>query len=142
MEVTELLKEFAKSQGINVKEVDKFLAQFNSPKNLDELLELPESMLEHVSYISWLGEPLKSFIQDEMWCERYMTIDLERVVDTLLDRKYDLARGIVGDDVDFEDIDFENLEIEDAETKEKLDDLLAVEKYIVDSKFGSVVYDW
>ena len=142
MNTVELLKEFAKEQGINVAEVDKFLSKWNSPKTLDELLNLPKNLLNHVSYISYLDDPLKSFIGDEIWWERYMTIDLHRVVDVLLDRKWDLVRDLVDEDVHFDEIDFDALTIEDEEVKERLEELKEVEKHIINIKFGSVVYDW
>jgi len=142
MNTVELLKEFAKEQGINVAEVDKFLSKWNSPKTLDELLNLPKNLLNHVSYISYLDDPLKSFIGDEIWWERYMTIDLHRVVDVLLDRKWGLVRDLVDEDVHFDEIDFDALTIEDEEVKERLEELKEVEKHIINIKFGSVVYDW
>jgi len=85
---------------------------------------------------------LKSFIGDEIWWERYMTIDLHRVVDVLLDRKWDLVRDLVDEDVHFDEIDFDALTIEDEEVKERLEELKEVEKHIINIKFGSVVYDW
>lgn len=138
----ELLKEFAKERGISEAEVNKFLSKWDNPKTLDDLMQLPHDMLNHESYITWLGEPLKSFICDDMWNDRYETIELDTVVDILLDRKCDLLSGIVGDDVDFDDIDIDSLEIEDEEIKAKLKRYQEIEQYIIDTKFGSVVYDW
>lgn len=136
MDTVELLKEFAKEQGIDVKEVDKFFKKWDSPKTINELLALPENLLNHVSYISYLDEPLKSFITDEMWCERYMTIELERVVDTLYDRIYNLVND------DFDEDDIENLKIDDEEKQKELEELKVIVQYVIDTKFGSVVYDW
>lgn len=134
----ELLKKFAEENGISDSVVSKFLSKFNNPKTMDELLELPSDMLEHVSYISYLDEPLKSFIKDNMWCERYMVIDLERVLDCLYDSLY----SVVLDDVDIDDVGIENLEAKDEESKSELKKLQKVAQYIIDTKFGSVVYDW
>lgn len=123
----ELLKEFAKEQGINQSEVDKFLSKWNNPKTLEELMQLPYDMLNHESYITWLGEPLKSFISNDMWNDRYETIELDTVVDILQDRIYDAE---------------EDEDISEEEREKKLARYREIEKYIIDSKFGSVVYDW
>jgi hypothetical protein len=141
-ETIDLLKEFAKTQGIDVKEVDKFLKQYDNPKTLDELIALPNNLLNHYSYIGDVKDPLYSFIKDDMWCERYQTVELDTVVDIVLDRKYGLVQDLLGDDVDFDEVDYDSLEIEDEEIKQKLDNLLKIEKYLIDSKFGSVEYDW
>jgi DNA-binding transcriptional MerR regulator len=123
----ELLKEFAKEQGIDVKEVDKFLSKWENPKTLEELMQLPHDMLNHESYITWLGEPLKSFICDDMWNDRYETIELDTVVDILQDRIY----GVEEDD-----------EISEEKREKLLAKYKEIEQYIIDTKFGSVVYDW
>lgn len=135
----ELLRKFAHAQNIDSKEVNKFLAQYENPKTLDELTSLPESLLNHISFISYVKEPLKSFIKDEMWCERYMTIDLESVADCLYDRAYNLVDS---DEVDINDIGIENLTTDNEDAKEELKQLKSVAKHLVDIKFGSVVYDW
>jgi len=139
-ETIELLKEFAKAQGIEVSEVHKFLEEHNSPKTLNDLMKVPEGLLNHISYISYTPQPLKSFISDEMWCERYMTIDLERVVDCLYDRVYDLFYE--DEDFDLDEIGIENVKADDEEKREKLEEYQAIAKCLVDEKFGSVVYDW
>ncbi|UGO47928.1 p22 protein [Bacillus phage vB_BanS_MrDarsey] len=136
-ETTKLLKDFAKEQGINVNEVDKFLTKRSTANTLDELLKVPEGLLNHVEYITWLGEPLKSFISNDMWNERHETISLDTVVDCLRDRIYDLI------DVDLDEVDIKDLKIEDDEESQKqLEKYQKIAQYIIDTKFGSVVYDW
>ncbi|UGO46171.1 hypothetical protein PQE74_gp088 [Bacillus phage vB_BanS_Chewbecca] len=136
-ETTKLLKDFAKEQGINVNEVDKFLTKRSTANTLDELLKVPEGLLNHVEYITWLGEPLKSFISNDMWNERYETISLDTVVDCLHDRICDLV------DVDLDEVDIQDLKIEDDEESQKqLEKYQKIAQYIIDTKFGSVVYDW
>uniref|UniRef100_A0AB39C7C9 Uncharacterized protein n=1 Tax=Bacillus phage KoopaTroopa TaxID=3234046 RepID=A0AB39C7C9_9CAUD len=137
-ETTKLLKDFAKEQGINANEVDKFLTKRSTANTLDELLKVPEGLLNHVEYITWLGEPLKSFISNDMWNERHETISLDTVVDCLRDRIYDLI-----DDVDLDEVDIQDLKIEDDEESQKqLEKYQKIAQYIIDTKFGSVVYDW
>jgi len=139
-ETTELLKDFAKSQGINVKEVDKFLSEYNSPKTLNDLQKVPEGLLEHINYITYVQQPLKSFISNEMWCDRNETVDLETVIDCLYDRVYDLLDE--DDDFDLDEVGIENVKADDEEKREKLEEFQAIAKQLVDTKFGSVVYDW
>lgn len=116
MDTVTILNEFAAAQGINKSEVDAFLSKYNSPKTLKDLSKLPTDMLEHISYITRLEEPLKSFIE-EYDNERYETIDLEEVIDWLEESKYDAG--------------------EDQMKKFK-----AIEEQILKMNFGSVVYDW
>lgn len=135
----ELLKEFAKAQNIDLKEVDKFISQYGIPKTLGELVELPKALKEDVDYISYVGEPLKSFIQDEMWCERYMTIDVERVAECLADRIYELLDS---EEIDVWEAEIASLTTDDESKKDELEKLKEVSQYMLDTKFGSVVYDW
>lgn len=121
MDRIKFLKSFAESQGIDLKEVDKFLAQWEEPMTLDDLLNTPDDALNHIDYISYLDEPIHTFITEEMWCERHQTVTLERVVNSLEDRIMD---AIERDD------------------EEVLEELREVEKCIIETKFGSVVYDW
>lgn len=141
-ETIDLLKAFAKSQDIDVTEVYEFLKQYDNPKTLDELIELPNNLLNHHSYIGDVEEPLYSFIKDDMYCERYQTVSLDTIIDVVLDRKYDLVQDLLDEDVDFDEVDYDSLEIEDEEVKKQLDNYLNIEKYLVESKFGSVEYDW
>ncbi|UGO50980.1 hypothetical protein PQE70_gp127 [Bacillus phage vB_BanS_Nate] len=136
-ETTKLLKDFAKLHGININEVDKFVVERSSAKTLKELLKVPEGLLNHVDYITRLGEPLKSFISNDMWNDRYETIELDTVVDCLHDRISDLI------DVDLDKVDIKDLKIEDDEESQKqLEKYQKIAQYIIDTKFGSVVYDW
>lgn len=122
MDTIDLLKEFAKEQGIDVKEVNKFLSKWDKPKTIEELLAIPDSMRNHIDFITWVEDPLKSFLTDDMYCERRETIDLDCVLDILADREAYLD----------EEDDYEA----------KLKHYQAIRQYLIDSKFGSVVYDW
>jgi hypothetical protein len=134
------LREFAKTKGINTKEVDEFLNQYNTPKTLSDVIDLPYDMQHHETYITWLSDPLKSFISDEMYDgQRYETIKVDSVVDCLYDRIYDL---IDDNDIDIDEVGIENLVTEDINKMEKLNELKAVAQHIIDIKFGSVVMDW
>lgn len=139
MSVNKLLKEFAQLHNIDGKEVDKFLSKYDNPKTLNDLVNLPEEMRKNIDYITWVSEPLQSFISDEMWCERHMRHDLDEVIDCLYDRIYNLLDE---DDLDIDDVGVENLTTDDENKKEELEGYLAVAKCLVDSKFNSVVYDW
>lgn len=119
MGVAEILQEFAKEHNINTSEVNKFLVKYNTPKTLEELLQIPTEMLNHSAYYVYLDEPLQEFIGERMGCERYQTVTLERVVDRLKDAKAD-AEG----------------------DEDTLEELAEVEQCIIDTKFGSAVYDW
>lgn len=141
MDTKDMLKAFALSQNINVKEVDKFLSQFENVKTLKELRKTPKSIREDIDYITWVKEPLKSFIEDEMWCERHMTIDLEDIVDCLYDRIYNLLDD-ENPDLDIDEVGVENLTTENEDNKEELEGFIAVAKSLVDQSFNSVVYDW
>lgn len=138
----DLLKKFAESKGISEKEVHEFLREHNSPKTLDDVLALPHDLQKHEKYITWVGEPLQSFISDEMWCERYKTIKVDRIVECIYDRIYSLFDMEEDDDFDIDEIGIENVTIDDEENKEKLEYYKSVAKYIINTKFGSVIYDW
>jgi hypothetical protein len=125
MDAITLLKEFAQSKGISEKEVLEFLSKYDNPQTIEDLLKLPHDMLNHEPYISYLEEPLKDFIKEHIAYDRYETIDLEQVIDRINDIKYDLE----------EDED-------EKDNEEMLETLKEVEKQIISSKFGSVVYDW
>lgn len=116
-----LLKKFAESKGIETKEVDKFLSDMSEPKTLDELSEMPTDMLNHIGSISWVEEPLKSYIKDEMYWERHMTITLDDIINSLEDDRYNA---------------------EEDGKPELLVELDKIEKFVIESKFGSVVFDW
>lgn len=125
MDAITLLKEFAESKGISEKEVREFLSKYDNPKTMEDLFKLPHDMLNHETYISYLEEPLKNFITEYLAYDRYETIDLETVIDRIEDMRYDLA------------------ESEDQKDNEEMfETLKEVEKQIISSKFGSVVYDW
>lgn len=141
MSVENILKEFATLHNIDLKEVNKFMERYNNPKTLNGLINLPESMRKNIDYITRVDEPLKSFISDELWCERYMTKDLDDVVDSLYDRIYYLLRD-ENPDLDLDVVGVENLTTENEDKKEQLEKLKAVAKSLVEQKFNSVVYDW
>lgn len=122
----EILLEFAQEHGIKESEVHRFLASKSKVETLEDLENLPEGMLNHMSYIVDCPEPLKSFIKEEMWINRYQTIELERVADVLRDR------------MEYDDND-EPISIEDSETNRKLQKVIDC---IIKCKFGSVVNDW
>lgn len=138
-ETISLLNEFAQTHGIDVEEVSKFLSKYNNPQTLDELLAIPNSLLTHVKYITYIREPLKTFITDDMWMERYETVTVDTIVDCLYDRIYDLLDD---DDLDIDDVGIQNLKVEDEEKQKKLEYFQKIVKYIIETKFGSVVYDW
>lgn len=123
MDTVEMLKEFAKEHGINVKEVNKFLSKWDSPKTIDELLSMPDIMRNHIDFVTWVKDPLKSFLTDDMYCERREVIDLECVLEIIADRE---------DYLDEEADDYE----------EKMKHYQEIRQYLIDTKFGSVVYDW
>jgi len=119
----ELLKEFAVSQGIDTKEVYKFLKKYDNPKTIDDLLAIPDNMRNHIDFITWVEDPLKSFLTDDMYCERRETIDLDCVLDILADRE-------------------EYLDVEEDGYEAKLKKYQTIRQYLIDTKFGSVIYDW
>ncbi|UUV46872.1 hypothetical protein [Bacillus phage vB_BanS-Thrax4] len=140
MDAIQLLKQFAEKQGIDVKEVDKFVKEVGTVKTLNDVVNLPHDMQKHVDYITYLQDPLKSFISDEMYDgQRYETIDVEQVIDILYDRMYYLLDD---DDLDIEEVGFENLTTDDEDKKKELEKLKAVGQHIIDIKFGSVTMDW
>lgn len=140
MDAIQLLKQFAEKQGIDVKEVDKFVKEISTVKTLNDVVNLPHDMQKHVDYITYLQDPLKSFISDEMYDgQRYETIDVEQVIDILYDRMYYLLDD---DDLDIEEVGFENLTTDDEDKKKELEKLKAVGQHIIDIKFGSVTMDW
>lgn len=125
MDAITLLKEFAQSKGISEKEVREFLSKYDNPSTMEDLFKLPHDMLQHEPYLSWVKEPLQSFIADHIAYDRYETISLGQVVERMEDIKCDLE-----EDEDQKD------------NEEMLETLKEVEKQIISSKFGSVVYDW
>lgn len=122
----EFLLEFALENGIKESVVHRFLARKSHVETLEDLENLPDEMREHIDYISYCPEPLKSFIIDEMWCERHKTIDLERVADKLRES------------MDYDEND-EPMSVEDSETNRELQKVIDC---MIDCKFGSVTYDW
>jgi len=130
----ELLKLFAKSQGINVEEVYKFMDSFGEPKTLEELANIPNDLLEHYDYISSVPQPLKDFISDEMYPERYQTIDLDQVLEIIDDRRYNLQ--------DEDPDSYYRKRLTEEQIADKLKNLDEVEQCVIDNKFGSVEYDW
>lgn len=111
-----LLMEFAESQGVPKQEVIDFLNRKKDISTIDELSELPSELLNHIDYITWCPEPIKTYINENMWTERYMTITLDRVLDSIFD------------------------EIE--ENNEGNSELQRVVDSLIENRFGSVVYDW
>lgn len=124
--IEEILLEFAKKHSIDESAVNLFLAEKTRVESIEDLESLPDEMREHISFISFCPEPLQSFIKNEMWCERYMKIDLGRVTECVYDR------------MEYDD-NGKPLSIEDSETNRKLKKVIDC---LIDSKFGSVVYDW
>lgn len=123
----EILLEFAQEHGIKESEVlHRFLASKSKIETLEDLENLPEGMLNHIDYIVYCPEPLKSYIQNEMWINRYQTITLERVVDR------------IRDSMEYDDND-EPMGVEDSETNRKLQKVIDC---MIECKFGSVVNDW
>ena len=119
----DLLLEFAEENNIPKEKVAEFLRKKNDISTLEELENLPTELLNHISYISYCPEPLRSYISDRMWVERYMTIDLERVTDC------------IRDDMEYDD----NGEPIDSENNRELQKIIDC---MIKEKFGSVVYDW
>lgn len=122
----ELLLEFAKEHGIEESEVHRFLVDKLKIETLEDLENLPDDMRAHIGYISDCPEPLRSFIKNEMWVNRYQTINLERVADNLRESMY------------YDEND-EPMSVENSETNR---DLQKVIDCMIDCKFGSVVFDW
>lgn len=141
MDTKDMLKAFALSQNINVKEVDKFLSQFENVKTLKELMGIPEPLREDIDYITWVDDVIGDFISDEMCPDRNETIKLERVVDILYDRIYYLLKD-ENPDLDIDEVGIENLTTENEDNKEELEGYIVVAKSLVKQNFNSVVYDW
>ncbi|QIW89727.1 hypothetical protein PQE71_gp045 [Bacillus phage Izhevsk] len=142
MDAIQLLKQFAEKQGIDVKEVDKFVKEMSTANTLADVVKLPHDMQKHVDYITYLQDPLKSFIQEEMYNNRYETITVDEVIDILYDRTYYLLDADNELDLDIDEIGFENLTTDDEDKKKELEKLKAVGQHIIDIKFGSVTMDW
>lgn len=123
MNMVEAMEEFAKKHGIDTDEVDIFLERFESPTSLEELMTFPHDMLEHTKYATWIDDTIQKFIDCEIPKNRYETITLKRVVETLEHMKSEL---------DEEDEDYEK----------DLKKIKKVEEAVLDTKFGSVVWDW
>ena len=130
MDATELLKAFARSQGIDIKRVDKFLNKFNTPKTLEELMGMPHDLLNHEDYITSIKEPLKSYIKEELDPSRHETITLERLGEALLD------------DISYTKTKFSEGKISEDDYLEKIEHIEEVKKEAIRIKFGSVEYDW
>jgi len=130
----ELLKLFAQSQGIDIREVDKFMNSFDTPKTLADLANLPTDLLEHYDYITHVPQPLQDFISDEMTPEKYETVDLDQVLECIDDRRYHLE--------DEDPNGYYRKKFTDEEIAEKLKNLVEVEKCVIATKFGSVENDW
>jgi hypothetical protein len=143
METVKIMKEFAKEFGIAPSEVDKFMEKRFTPKTLDDVMSLPYDLQNHVKYISWLDEPLYSFMKEYYDGQRYETIEVDRVVDRLYDRIYDL---IDSDEFDAEDVFEEGFDIDelrlDAKKKAELERYIGIAEHIITTKFGSVTMDW
>ena len=127
MDAITLLNEFAQSKGISEKEVREFLSKYDNPQTLEDLFKLPHDMLQHEKYISWVAEPLQTFISDHLAYDRHETIDLSQISDKFEDM-IDNAEDEYGEDSE--------------EYKQVLKEIDEVEKCIIKNKFGSVVYDW
>lgn len=129
MNSIDLLKAFAKEQGISLKEVDRFLEQFNKADSIKDLLKMPKDTLNHIHYISYISEPLRGFIEESEY-SRYETISLQDVAEKLLE-----SMEYFEDELNKGNISKENYEEEIKPFKE-------IEKQILNEKFGSVVNDW
>lgn len=123
MNMVEAMKEFAKEHGIETYEVNKFLKRFKNPTTVEELMTFPHDMLEHVEYATYLNDTIQKFIDCEIPKNRYETVTLKRVVEELNYMKSQL---------DEEDEDYEK----------DLKKIRKVEEAVLDTKFGSVVWDW
>jgi hypothetical protein len=132
MDGIQLLRKFAKEEGIDPKRVDAFLSKFNNPKTLEELMELPHDLLKHFDYIGDVQDPLYSFIKgfDLNRCE---VVDLDRIADNILDNKYYYEQQLEEDECTIE---------EAKKAKAKLEKYEAIIKQLIDIKFGSLEYDW
>ena len=140
MDTVKLLKQFAREHGINHFEVDKFLEKFSNPKTLEDVINLPHDMQTHHNFISYVGEPLKSYIMNRIYDgNRYETLKVDSLVDYLYDSAYDLLDA---DNMDIDGVGFENLQTSIEESKEELENLKAIAQHIVKTRFGSVVLDW
>jgi hypothetical protein len=128
----DLLRKFAKEEGIDPKRVDAFLNKFNNPQTLEELMELPHDMLKHFNYINDVDGPLYEYLKKRE-CHRHEVITLDDIADSILDNKYYYESKIEEGKVDNEEMPV---------IAEKLAKYEKIIKQLIQIKFGSIEYDW
>lgn len=137
MDTIAILHDFAKKHSIPKKEVEIFLNEFGQPKTMEEIEHLPHDMQTHYDYITVIPQPLRGFIEEELFFDRHQTITLDRIIECL----YDHACSYVEAD-DYDDIDIQHFETNDPEFQDSLEKIKAIAKQVVEVKFGSAVMDW
>lgn len=125
----ELLRIFAKEEGIDSNRVDAFLNKFQNPNTIEDLMKLPHDMLNHFNYINDVDGELYEYLKSRDY-NRYQVINLDSIADSIHDNmwyvKSKLEKGTISEE----------------EARTEIDKYEAIERQLINLKFGSIEYDW
>lgn len=129
-EIREVLIQFARENKVDLAAVDKFLGVDVTPTTLEELLNIPEHQLKHYKDIAYIGSNISTFLQEEMEPSRHAKVTLARIVDFLNDEIARVLKAHEDGHIDEEDCGY------------TMDYYEEVKKELIETKFGSVIFDW
>lgn len=129
-EIREVLIQFARENKVDLAAVDKFLGVDITPTELEELLKLPEHQLKHYQDVAYIGNNIAEFLAEYMEPNRYSKVTLARIADYLKDREEHAKKELDADHIDQDDYE------------ERMEFYKSIKEELVETKFGSVIYDW
>lgn len=134
------MEEFAEKNQIEKVVVADFIEKAKECKTLQDVLNLPYELQSHSNYVP--DEPLYSYVREWDYAERHETVTLKSLLESLTDSINDLVEA---DEVILEDLTKEDikallpLDEDDSEELSKLKEILI---HLIDTRFGSFVFDW
>ncbi|QEG04221.1 hypothetical protein [Bacillus phage BC-T25] len=126
----EVLIQFARENKVDLAAVDKFLGADVAPTGLEELLKLPEHQLTHYQDVAWIGNNTSEFLAEYMEPSRHSKVTLAKIVDYLNYKEEQAKKELDGDHIDQDDYE------------ERMEFYKSIKEELVETKFGSVIYDW
>lgn len=147
MNTIDWIKEFAEEHGIDEGKANSFIEKNFGAKTLDDVENLPDDLQTAYDFISEVPEPLRSYLDREFYHgERYKTV----YVSDIIERLSEDINELLSDSDKYEDdsileMNIEQiraLTVEDEDVVYPLGLLKTVAINIIETKIGSVVFDW
>lgn len=127
--------------------MEGFIEKNFGVKTLNDILSSPEDLLENYRFITYVPEPLSTYIMDNLYHgDRYKTQEVGYVIERIQEEFDEIEFATQSEEnkdiLDLTIDEIKSLKADNPDDEDELTQLKELAVCIIENKFGSAVLDW